>query len=58
MAKLLARRDSQIVALEAIAIALGLSTFSEELRGRKVVLYSDNTGAEVGHGLCVEGAVA
>jgi len=47
LAKLMARRDSQIMALEAIAIALGLSTFAADLRGRKVVLYSDNTGAEV-----------
>lgn len=41
------RADGQITALEILAISLGLSTFCEELAGRKVVVYSDNTGAEV-----------
>ena len=41
------RRDNQIMSLEIMAIAVGLSTFAEELKGRKVVVYSDNTGAEV-----------
>jgi len=41
------RADGQITALEILAISVGLSTFSEELAGRKVVIYSDNTGAEV-----------
>ena len=40
------REDNQIMTLEIIAIAVGLSTFAEELRGRKVVVFSDNTGAE------------
>ena len=35
------------MSLEIMAIAVGLSTFAEELKGRKVVVYSDNTGAEV-----------
>ena len=40
------RRDAQICGLEMLAIALGLSSFAEELTGRKVVIYSDNKGAE------------
>ena len=40
------RRDKQIMSLEIIAIMLALSTFSNKLKGRKVVLYSDNKGAE------------
>ena len=40
------RRDAQIMALEAIAISLGLSTFVPELHNRKVLVFSDNTGAE------------
>ena len=40
------RSDNQIMTLEILAIALGLSTFAEEVRGRKVVVFSDNTGAE------------
>ena len=33
--------------LEILAISVGLSTFAEELAGRKVIVFSDNTGAEV-----------
>ena len=40
------RHDSQICGLEMLAIALGLSTFAAELRGRSVVVFSDNKGAE------------
>ena len=40
------RRDSQIMALELLAIALGLATFSELLADRRVVIWSDNVGAE------------
>ena len=40
------RADNQIMSLEILAIVVGLSTFTEELRGRKVILWSDNTGAE------------
>ena len=32
--------------LELLAIALGLCTFSEQLRGRRVLVWSDNTGSE------------
>ncbi len=41
------RADQQIMALEIMAIAVGLSTFSEQVRGRKVIVFSDNKGAEV-----------
>ena len=40
------REDAQIMGLEILAIAVGLATFANELRGRKVVVWSDNTGAE------------
>lgn len=38
------RRDKQITGLEICAIALGLSTFQQQIAGRTVFLYSDNTG--------------
>lgn len=44
--RLATRKDNQIMGLESIAIALGLSTFAPELHQRKVVVYSDNKGAE------------
>ena len=40
------RNDRQIMGLEIISIALGICSFSEHLRGRKVRIWSDNTGAE------------
>ena len=40
------RSDNQIMTLEILAIALGLSTFASEIHGRRVVVFSDNTGAE------------
>ena len=40
------RGDGGILALELLAIALGLSTFAEQLAGGTVVVFSDNTGAE------------
>ena len=40
------RADAQIMGLEVLAIAVGLATFAEELRGRKVIVWSDNKGAE------------
>lgn len=46
MDQFLARRDRQITTLEILAISIGLSTFASELRSRKVVVWSDNTGAE------------
>jgi len=40
------RADQQIMGLELLSIALALSVFEEQLRGRKVVIRSDNSGAE------------
>ena len=36
----------QIMALEMLAIALGLGTFAEDLYRRSVIVHSDNIGAE------------
>ena len=41
------RRDSQIMGLELLAISFSLGTFADLIRGRRVVLHSDNTGSEV-----------
>ena len=41
------RADNQIMGLELMAISLGLCTFEFWLRGRRVVIHSDNTGSEV-----------
>ena len=40
------RSDNQVMGLELVSIALGLSTFQQECSGRKVIVHSDNTGAE------------
>ena len=40
------RADQQIMGLELLSIALGLSVFMDRLKGRKVIIHSDNTGAE------------
>ncbi len=40
------RCDNQITTLEILAVSVGMSTFCEELTGRRVIIYSDNTGAE------------
>ena len=40
------RHDKQIMSLEIVAILLAVATFAELLNGRRVVLYSDNAGAE------------
>jgi hypothetical protein len=40
------RGDGQILSLELMAIAVGLATFAEELKGRQVWIFEDNTGAE------------
>ena len=45
--RLASRHDNQIMAYESIAILLGISTFSNLLNGRRVVVWSDNKGAEV-----------
>ena len=41
------RKDNQIMGLELLSISLGLCTFADLIRGRNVVVHSDNTGAEV-----------
>ena len=41
------RGDNQIMGLELLSISLGLCTFEKQLRGRRVVIHSDNTGSEV-----------
>ena len=40
------RGDNQIMSLEVLAILLALTTFAAEVSGRRVVLYSDNCGAQ------------
>jgi hypothetical protein len=40
------RADNQITTLEVLAVAVGLSTFSQWLYGRRVVVFEDNRGAE------------
>ncbi|CAK0791693.1 unnamed protein product, partial [Prorocentrum cordatum] len=40
------RRDGQIMGLEVLAVALGLSSFEERLAGRALEVFSDNSGAE------------
>ena len=44
------REDNQIMSLELLAIVLGLASFKKEVEGRKLVLYSDNKGAELSTG--------
>ena len=41
------RKDNQIMGLELLSISLGLCTFENLIRGRKVIVHSDNTGSEV-----------
>ena len=40
------RGDGQILSLELMAIAVGLATFADELQGRQVWIFEDNTAAE------------
>ena len=40
------RGDGQITSLEILAIALGVSTFADSIAGRRVIVFSDNKGAE------------
>ena len=46
------RNDNQIMGLELLSISLGLCTFADLIRGRNVVVHSDNTGAEVCSCVC------
>ena len=39
--------------LELLAISLGLSTFDQLLRGRRLTVHSDNSGSEVLLNVCV-----
>ena len=54
--KFRSRKDNQILGLELLAIALGLSSFRSMVEKRRVVVWSDNTGAEHGtdKGRCKE----
>ena len=38
------RADNQIMGLELLAITLGLGTFEQLLRGRRIVVHRDNRG--------------
>ena len=40
------RKDNQILGLEMLSIALGLSTFAPLIKNRRILVWSDNTGAE------------
>ena len=42
------REDNQTLGLELLAIALGLSTFANQLQERRIHVWSDNTGSEHG----------
>ena len=46
MALFESRSDNQIMGLELLAIALGMSTFAHHCRGRRVCFWSDNAGSE------------
>ena len=46
MEKFSKRSDNQITTLEVLAIAIGLSTFGDLLANRRVIIFSDNKGAE------------
>ena len=46
------RSDNQIMGLELLSMSLGLCTFADLIRGRNVVVHSDNTGAEVWSCMC------
>ena len=47
MSRFRRREDQQIMGLELLGIALGLTTFAPRLKQRKLVIHCDNTGAEV-----------
>ena len=42
-----ARKDNQIMGLELLSISLGLCSFQDRIRDRKLVIHCDNRGAEV-----------
>jgi len=41
------RDDGDIMSLELLSIALGLSSFAERIAGRNVEIFSDNTGLQL-----------
>ena len=49
------REDAQIMGLELLAIALGLSKFGSMIKNRNLVIHSDNTGSEVRTAPCTRG---
>ena len=49
----LTRRDKQIMGLELLAISMALDTFDDLIRGRKVVVHTDNKGSEMRVHLCL-----
>jgi len=53
LAQFRSRADNQIMGLELLAISLGLSTFDQLLRGRRLTIHSDNSGSEVLLTVCV-----
>lgn len=46
LASFASRDDNQIMSLEILSIAFGLSVFAELVRGRNVHVHSDNVGAQ------------
>ena len=46
MATFQSRQDNQMMGLEVLAVALGLSTFGQRLKGRTIRTWIDNAGGE------------
>ena len=46
LANFVERRDAQIMGLELLAVVFGLCTFLDDVRGKYVRIYIDNTGGE------------
>ena len=40
------RADNQIMGLEMLSVCLGMCSFASVIRDRRIVIWSDNTGAE------------
>ena len=47
LAKFKRRGDNQIMGLELLSISLGLCTFQDMLKKRRVIVHCDNSGSEV-----------
>eukprot|EP00973_Karenia_brevis_P078150 10853323-Karenia_brevis.AAC.1 len=52
MRSFMVREDKQIMGLELLAISVALSTFAPWLVGKRIVIHSDNSGAEVRISVC------